>query len=65
MGSTNGTFVGDARVAAPHTLQSGDTLRAGRQRFRFERLHRQDVERASQAANDLQLATGYVPRDQP
>lgn len=60
MGSTNGTFVKDERVTAPRVLQHGDTLRAGRQVFRFERVHRQDVERALRLANDLDVAAGYV-----
>jgi serine phosphatase RsbU (regulator of sigma subunit) len=60
MGSTNGTLVNHVPITAPHVLQHGDVIRAGRQQFRYERLSRRDVERAHQMEHDLAVAGSYV-----
>jgi phosphoserine phosphatase RsbU/P len=36
LGSGNGTYVNDARIAHPHRLQPGDIVRVGGSSFRFE-----------------------------
>lgn len=35
MGSKNGTYVGGARISAPHALEDGDEIRLGRARLTF------------------------------
>jgi serine phosphatase RsbU (regulator of sigma subunit) len=60
MGSTNGTFVNDERIAAPRPLTPGDIVRAGRQQFRYDCLSRREVEQALQLDRDLQVAGSYV-----
>jgi pSer/pThr/pTyr-binding forkhead associated (FHA) protein len=60
-GSTNGTFVGPARLTAdPTVLREGDVLRVGRQLLKYERRSRRDVERATKLNRDLLKASNYV-----
>jgi serine phosphatase RsbU (regulator of sigma subunit) len=60
LGSTNGTFINNARITAPVTLTEGNVLRVGSQFLRYERRSKDDVKRAIELDRDLQKARRYV-----
>jgi serine phosphatase RsbU (regulator of sigma subunit) len=60
MGSTNGTFVDDRRVAGTTMLREGNVLRVGQQLLKYERRSRSDVARSQDLERDLIKANRYV-----
>jgi hypothetical protein len=59
-GSTNGTFVDGARIAAPILLADGARLRIGGHALRYECRRRSEIEAALSLTRDLERARGYV-----
>lgn len=60
LGSTNGTFVDGARVAAPVVLADGARLQVGPHVLRYERRRRGEAAAAVSLAEDFAKARGYV-----
>jgi serine phosphatase RsbU (regulator of sigma subunit) len=60
LGSTNGTLVGDARIAAPTALDDGALIDLGPVRLRYERLSEAEAEALAAAERDLRQAQAYV-----
>jgi len=60
LGSTNGTFVDDRRVAGTTMLREGNVLRVGQQLLKYERRSKSDVARSQDLERDLLKANRYV-----
>ncbi len=60
LGSSNGSFVGEARIAAPTALFDGATLRVGDQWLRYEKRVRSEIEAAGELLRDLDAAGEYL-----
>lgn len=60
LGSTNGTFVGGQRIAAPTRLRNGAHLSVGSVPIRYERRDAQEVAREADLAAELRRAVDYV-----
>jgi hypothetical protein len=59
-GSTNGTFLAGVRIAGPHPLRHGDSLRSGPWTLRYECGPRGEMERVAELERDLERAGAYV-----
>jgi hypothetical protein len=59
-GSTNGTFLAGVRIAGPHPLRHGDSLRIGPWTLRYECGPRGEMERVAELERDLERAGAYV-----
>lgn len=60
LGSTNGTFVDDVRIADAALLQPGGLLRLGSQVLRHDWLQRGEAEKLEQQQKDIEKARHYV-----
>jgi sigma-B regulation protein RsbU (phosphoserine phosphatase) len=60
LGSTNGTWVADERIAAPARLRNGARLRLGSFEVKYERRSPREVDAADELERDLARANDYV-----